>query len=393
MAKDKSESPLAKVRAFWQRTSDGLNAGQLWAQFRRETRSSLTLYSAETGRDLREEWSARKGRRRVFAAVAGAIYDRLTPVRRLLLLVALALLVIPVFDYTQDSGNATLRISPNSTPSAVILLVLLVLELADRVGLKRDLEIARDIQRMLLPEKPPALPGLDVAFATKAANTVAGDYYDAFLRPNTNGSRLLLIVADVAGKGIPAGLLMAAVQTGFHTLAADNVPLIELASRLNRSMCERSGGGRHLITAFIAELDIATRNLTWVNAGHNPPILVRSGGAQEHLVDGGLPLGAFTVSRYQNGCTELHAGDTLYIYTDGVIEALNESGAEYGEDRLAREVGALGASGAAASLKHIIESVERFAGATPQYDDITCLVLRVEAPVPSASAGQVIPVS
>src|SRR5450755_4647977 len=285
---------MSKLRAFWQRTSDGLNAEQLWTQFRRETRSGLNLYSAETGRDLREEWSARKGRRRVIAAVAGAMYDRLTPVRRLLLLLALVLLVIPQI----DSSNSGLHISFNSTASALILLVLLLLELADRVGLKRDLEIAKDIQRMLLPERPPTLPGLDIAFATQAANTVAGDYYDAFLRPNTNDSRLLLIVADVAGKGIPAGLLMAAVQTGFHTLAADPVPLVELTARLNRSMCERSGGGRHMITAFIAELDTSTGSLIWVNAGHNPPILLRSGGAIEYLEEGGLPLGAFAMSRY-----------------------------------------------------------------------------------------------
>src|ERR1017187_3448940 len=271
-----------KLRSFWQRTSDGLNAQQLWSQFRRETRSSLNLYSAETGRNLSEEWS-RKGRRRVLSAVAGAMYNRLTPVRRLLLLLAVVLLVLPSAENSPGTG---FQISFNSTPAALILLVLLVLELADRVGLKRDLEIARDIQRMLLPEKPPTLPGLDIAFATKAANsstsstrriraagvdiafatkaanTVAGDYYDAFLRPNTNDSRLLLIVADVAGKGIPAGLLMAAVQTGFHTLAVDPVPLVELAARLNRAMCERSGGGRHLITAFIAELDTSTRSLT-----------------------------------------------------------------------------------------------------------------------------------
>jgi fumarate reductase subunit D len=367
---------MLKLRSFWQRTSDGLNAEQLWTQFRRETRSSLNLYSAETGRDLREEWSARKGRRRVFAAVAGAMYDRLTPVRRLLLLLALVLLVIPAVDNSADSG---LHISFNSTLTALILLVLLVLELADRVGLKRDLEIARDIQRMLLPEKPPTLPGLDIAFGTKAANTVAGDYYDAFLRANTDDSRLLLIVADVAGKGIPAGLLMAAVQTGFHTLAADPVPLIELAARLNRSMCLRSGGGRHLITAFIAELDPSTRSLSWVNAGHNPPFLLRSGGALEHLEEGGLPLGAFPSSSYQSGRTELRSGDALYIYTDGVVEALDESGAEYGEDRLAREVAAFGTADAAASLRRIFESVDRFAGATPQYDDITCLVLRVSA--------------
>ncbi|MGO9009914.1 MAG: PP2C family protein-serine/threonine phosphatase [Bryobacteraceae bacterium] len=366
----------AKLRAFWQRTSDGLNARQLWAQFRRETRSSLNLYSAETGRNLGEEWSARKGRRRVLAAVAGAIYDRLTPVRRVLLLVALVLLVIPG---GIESGGSRLRISFNSTPSALILVVVLVLELSDRVGLKRDLEIARDIQRMLLPEKPPALPGLDIAFATQAANTVAGDYYDAFLRPNTGDSRLLLIVADVAGKGIPAGLLMAAVETGFHTLAADPVPLVELAARLNRAMCERSGGGRHLITAFIAELDNSTRTLIWVNAGHNPPLLRRSGGALERLEAGGLPLGAFPVSRYESGRSELGPGDVLCIYTDGVIEALDQSGAEYGEDRLATLVGALGTTGAAASLSRIFESVNQFASGVPQYDDITCLVLRVAA--------------
>ncbi len=375
----------AKLRAFWQRTSDGLNAAQLWEQFRRETRSGLNLYSAETGRNLREEWSARRGRRRVFAAVAGAMYNRLTPVRRLLLLIAVFILVMPAWEFSTD----TVRVSINSTPAALILLVLLVLELADRVGLKRDLEIARDIQRMLLPEKPPTLPGLDIAFATKAANTVAGDYYDAFLRPNITGSRLLLIVADVAGKGIPAGLLMAAVQTGFHTLAADPVPLTELAARLNRSMCERSGGGRHLITAFIAELDPSALSLSWVNAGHNPPILVRSGGAVEHLEEGGLPLGAFAVSRYECGRAELHPGDTLYIYTDGVVEALNESGAEYGEDRLEIEIAALGTIGAAASLSRIFESVDKFAGATPQYDDITCLVLRVALMNVAATADKV----
>lgn len=378
MAKRKSRFSVAQLRSFWQRTSDGLNAEQLWAQFRRETRSSLNLYSAETGRDLREEWSARKGRRRVFAAVAGAMYDRLTPVRRLLLLLALVLLVIPAVDYSTGSGRHFAVIF-NSTPAALILLALLVLELADRVGLKRDLEIARDIQRMLLPEKPPTLRGFDIAFATKAANTVAGDYYDAFLRPNTNDSRLLLIVADVAGKGIPAGLLMAAVQTGFHTLVADPVPLIELAARLNCAMCARSGGGRHLITAFIAELDTSTRSLTWVNAGHNPPILLRGSGALDHLEEGGLPLGAFPGSRYESGRTELRPGDALYIYTDGVIEALDESGAEYGEYRLASEVAALGTTDAEASLRRVFESVDRFAGAVPQYDDITCLVLRVGA--------------
>jgi len=379
MAKGKPRVGVARLRAFWRRTSDGLSAEQLWAQFRRETRSTLNLYSAETGRDLRQEWTGWMGRRRVVTAVAGAMFDRLTPVRRVLLLVALVLLVLPAgVDRSAGSG---LHISFNSAPAAaLILIVVLGLELADRVGLKRDLEIARDIQHMLLPENPPAIPGFDIAFGTQAANTVAGDYYDVFLRPNASDARLLLIVADVAGKGIPAGLLMAAVQTAFHTLAVDPVPLAELAARLNRAMCERSGGGRHLITAFIAELDPATRFLNWVNAGQNPPILRRNAGALEYLREGGVPLGAFPASRYESGRTELGGGDTLLIYTDGVIEAMDESGGEYGEERLAGEVGALGSAGAAASLRRIFDSVNRFAAAVPQYDDITCLVLRVASP-------------
>jgi sigma-B regulation protein RsbU (phosphoserine phosphatase) len=331
------------------------------------------LYSAETGRDLREEWSSHKGRGQVIAAVAMAIFNRLSPVRRLLALFALILLVIPNFEYSDNQ----LRISLNSTVPALIFLALLVLELADRVGLKRDLEIARDIQRMLLPEKPPDLAGLDIAFATKAANTVAGDYYDAFGRPGTTDPKLLVIVADVAGKGIPAGLLMAAIQTGFHLLAAESVCLTDLIERLNRSMCERSGGGRHMITAFIGELDIGTRMLTWVNAGHNPPVLVRGDGTLEKLTGSGLPLGAFTISRYESRSTQLEPGSALYVYTDGVIEAVDETGAEYGEQRLVRLVSGLRGLDAAGSLKTILDSVDRFAGAVAQYDDITCLVLRV----------------
>jgi serine phosphatase RsbU (regulator of sigma subunit) len=367
---------VVDIFAFWRRTTGGLNPRQLWEQFRRETRSSLDLYSAETGRNLREEWGQRKGRRRVISAVAGAMFKRLTPARRVLFALAIFILVMPSWESSTRTGT---HIVLNSTPAALILLMLLVLELADRVGLKRDLEIAKDIQRMLLPARPPTIPGFDIAFATKAANTVAGDYYDAFPRPNTSDSRLLLIVADVAGKGIPAGLLMAAIQTGFHTLAADDVPLTELAARLNRSMCERSGGGRHLITAFIAELDTSARSLTWVNAGHNPPILRRRGGAIEYLKEGGIPLGAIAGARYESGSSELHAGEVLYIYTDGVVEAMDETGAEYGDERLAKLVAGLGTSGAAASLSRIFESVEHFAGATPQYDDITCLVMGVGA--------------
>ena len=373
--------PGDKLRTFWQHVAAGLGIDELWTQFRRETRSSMAVYAAETGRDVAAEWSSHKGRMGLIGAVLRAMFARLSPARRILLLIAAVLLVLPHNVYSDAPG---LRIEfQGATLSALILFVLLALELADRVGLKRDLEIARDIQRILLPVEAPALAGIGIAFATKAANTVAGDYYDAFLCPAPGGAagenRLLLLVADVAGKGIPAGMLMASLQAGVHTLAAEALPLADLAARLNRSACERSGNGRHFTTAFLAEIDPATRAMVWVNAGHNPPLLVRAGGAVEQLPAGGIPLGVMASAAYPYGETLLGPGDTLYVYTDGVTEAVNEFGAEYGDARLEQLVRADANAGAKARLERLLQSVDQFAGAAPQSDDITCLVLHVDA--------------
>jgi len=173
--------------------------------------------------------------------------------------------------------------------------VLLALELADRVAMKRDLEIAREIQSWLMPSTPPSVEGVDMAFTTRPANTVAGDYYDAFFRPNHH---LLIAVADVAGKSIPAALLTATLQASLRTLAAIPSSLPDLVSRVNRYACEQSLDGRRFTTAFLAELEPATGCLTYVNAGHNWPVLRHATGAIERLEAGGLPLGINTAVPY-----------------------------------------------------------------------------------------------
>jgi len=316
--------------------------------------------------------------------VIRAMFNRLSPARRVLFLLAVVLALAPrTFQFQSADSHVTID-APTDIAAVALLILLLVLELADRVGLKRDLEIARDIQSMLLPENPPAIPGVDIAFRTKPANTVAGDYYDAFLRPAPTGSasasHLLVLVADVAGKGIPAGMLMANLQASVHVLASEPVPLHDLVPRLNRSFSWRSGNGRHFVTTFLGELDPVTHDFTWVNAGHNPPLLVRVDGTIERLVDGGLPLGMFAEARYQCGRDRLHAGDTLYIYTDGVTEAVDDHGAEYGDSRLERLAVTMAGLNAAESLSRLFTSVGQFTGAAPQSDDITCLILRVGAP-------------
>ncbi|MFH1573734.1 MAG: SpoIIE family protein phosphatase, partial [Acidobacteriota bacterium] len=154
---------------------------------------------------------------------------------------------------------------------ALLVLLVLGLELADRVTMKRDLEIAREIQGWLVPKTPPPVAGTDIAFVTLPANTVSGDYYDAFLRPAPPGQpateHLLLVVADVAGKSVPAALLMATFHASLRTLAINAMPLEELVSSVNRYTCAHSLGGLRFTTAFLADLDTTTGILRYINAG------------------------------------------------------------------------------------------------------------------------------
>jgi serine phosphatase RsbU (regulator of sigma subunit) len=373
--------------------TEGLQLQELWTRFKTEARASYGLYSKEI------DWASVQGeakwkrRARIGRALFWAMMDKLSPARRVFLLIALLLVVVGMMNFRMEVGQHTLTIGGGELPlglAAGSLLVLLALELADRVTMKRDLEIAREIQRWLVPDAAPQLPGLDIAFATRPANTVAGDYYDAFLRPGSDGTsvsppnpsavaetRLLLVVADVAGKSVPAALLMATFQASLRTLAGAPSSLIDLVYGMNRYACAHSLGGLRFTTAFLAELDTSTRALTYVNAGHNPPIVCNLSGRMERLEAGGLPLGIKSDARYDTGAAVLNSGDLLAIFTDGLVEAENERGEEYGEPRLVETARALPNSRAAEGLNHLMSSVDAFVGTARQHDDITCLILRV----------------
>lgn len=372
---------MGKLGKFWRQVTTGLTIQEIWTQFRRDARSGYDFYLAEATRGGAVP-AKPKSRGHTAWAVFQAMFMKLSPVRRVLFLFSIVLLVGP-FDRFQIDNVVVDFSGFTRIVAGAGLVLLLALELADRVAMKRDLEIARDIQRMLLPAEPPAIPGVDIAFVTKPANTVAGDYYDAFLRPVPDCGpgewRLFLVVADVAGKGIPAGMLMATLQASLKTLVEEPLPLSELVARLNRSTCARSAGGSRFITAFLAEMDTATRRISYVNAGHNPPVLARAGGVLEHLEAGGLPLGVLPEAGYECGSVELGPGDILYVFTDGMVEAVNEAGVEYGDARLEAEMKRRWQGSAADRLGALIDAVTAFTGPAPQYDDITCLVLSMDA--------------
>src|SRR6202030_2321466 len=183
----------------------------------------------------------------------------------------------------------------------LLMFLLLMLEIADRVVMKRALKIAREIETWLLPGAPPQIPGLAIAYSTRPANTVAGDYYDVFPRPGrTNDeNRVVLAVADVAGKSIPAAMLMATFQASLKTLSTAQVALPELVANMNRYACSNSQGGLRFTTAFLSEYDPVRRTVDYINAGHNNPILRRASGQIERLDVGGLPFGIQPEVKYQ----------------------------------------------------------------------------------------------
>jgi serine phosphatase RsbU (regulator of sigma subunit) len=371
---------------FWQRVTEGLEVQVLWTQFVAEARASYSLYTREV------DWAAlerESGARRVFrtaSALFWAMLLKLSPARRVFLLIALALGVLALTSARiEKTDGGVLTQLPGNFSFVLLalggLVFLLALELADRVTMKRDLEIAREIQRWLVPAVPPQVPGVDIAFATRPANTVGGDYYDAFLRgphpTDPAATRLFLVVADVAGKSVPAALLMATFQASLRSLALTPGSLPELVAGLNRYACAHSLGGRRFTTAFFAELDPTTRALTYIGAGHNAPILRRTSGRLERLEASSLPLGIDAQVRYECGTATLEAGDLLVIFTDGLVDAVNAKDEDYSESRLLEALRPASDASAEQTLKSLMGAVDAFVGATRQHDDITCLILRV----------------
>jgi sigma-B regulation protein RsbU (phosphoserine phosphatase) len=371
-----------RLSRFWQRVTDGLELNQLWDQFRSDARASYGLYSR--GIEVDQKDGVRRGRH--FWGVAKqffwAILEKLSPARRVMLLLALVLLLFnPEFNFFTKSGAHIIGFDFRLL-GGLLMFTVLILEVADRVVMKRDLQIAREIQSWLLPANPPAVPGMEIAFATRPANTVAGDYYDVFARPRqaadvAGGQSYLIAVADVAGKSIPAALLMATFQASLKTLSATASSFAKLVNAMNRYACSNSQNGLRFTTAFIAEYEPGTRTLTYINAGHNQPILRRTSGSIERLDAGGLPLGIKADAPYETATVTLQSGDWLVVFTDGVVEAINEPGVEYGEERLISILHSAADIPPVKMLSRIMVDLDSFVGTTPQQDDITCLVIRI----------------
>ena len=244
----------------------------------------------------------------------------------------------------------------------------------EKQRMEDELNIAREIQQGLLPEKLPSIPGFDIAALTIPSKEVGGDYYDIITRQN---GEYILAIGDVSGKGTPAALLMANVQAALRALAPHCTSVSETTGQINDLTCANTRSGSKFITFFWGILDAQTHQFRFSNAGHNPPYLLRKDGRVEALEEGGLILGVFTtIVPYAEASVTLSPGDVLVMYTDGVSEAMNQRNDQFTEEQLEVILKESTHFSAKEIIQRVQQALESHTQGTPQSDDITMLVLK-----------------
>jgi serine phosphatase RsbU (regulator of sigma subunit) len=241
--------------------------------------------------------------------------------------------------------------------------------------LERELQLAMEIQQRFQPTAPPVVPGYEFQGISFPCYEIGGDYYDFIKRDD---GRLVIALGDVSGKGTAAALLMSSLHASIHAQTGSHDTLVETISAVNRYLAENIPSNR-FVTLFYAELDPESGALSFLNAGHNPPLIVHAAGTVEQLASGGLPLGIKANADYREGRTTLQPGDVLVIYSDGVTEAASPSGEEFGPTRL-YEVVSRNVESSAAGIRDRIESaLTKFSQGTQAADDITLVIAKRQA--------------
>ncbi len=275
------------------------------------------------------------------------------------------------------------------------LVHLLVVEAGKRERINREIEVAREVQERFLPQSYPAIPGVELAGAYRPAQTVGGDYYD-FIEMKQAGSdavSLGIAIGDVSGKGISAALLMASLRASLRGLTRkSNGDLATMMHEVNELVYEASASNRYA-TFFFAELEPVSRRLTYVNAGHNAPALIRHHQNRDtepeiiRLEAGGPVIGLLASANYEQSTLMLRPGDILLAFTDGISEAMTVDGDEWSEDRLIERLVSCPDMPAAALVKCLFDAADEFAAGAPQHDDMTLLVLKMLPASPALTAA------
>lgn len=255
----------------------------------------------------------------------------------------------------------------------------LATEAAHRARISREIEIAREVQERLFPQRIPAIAGLTLAGACRPAQGVGGDYYDVI---ELDDGRLGLAIGDVSGKGVSASLLMASLRACLRTMMlVEQTDLARLMQKMNQLVYESSAVNRYA-TFFFSIYDLSSRKLRYVNAGHNPPFLLRGANGNPKLARleaGGPVIGLLPSVSYDEQSVTLEPGDLLFAYTDGISEAMTGDDEEWGEERMILAAESMQHHTANEVLSSLFNAADRFTGSTPQHDDMTVLILKLDS--------------
>jgi hypothetical protein len=385
----KQQTQSDRARAIYELYSRDISAEDLQRLFTHDTRDAYRFFTrgldAEAVKHL--PWWKRVGVR--VRQIFMAFTLKLPPARRALYLTSLIVALFGVIRLFR--GFAAVDV-PFGVPfiqvalampvwadgtfalilSLLLLNFLVLLEVADRLSLKGELEVAREIQLAMLPAGTYKAGDIEICGVTRPANTVGGDFYDVL--PLRDG-RVIITLGDVAGKGSPAALLMALLLAVLRTLVDEDLEAPELMRRLNLQICRHSPASR-FITLFFAVYSPSTGALTYVNAGHLPPLLRRRDGTYEHLEGTGVALGMFEGSTYASAATMLGAGDALVLFSDGITEAEDPAGRPLEEAGLEQVITTYSAFTAAEIGTEVLRAVERHADDSRFADDLTILILK-----------------
>ncbi len=368
---------------FFETYTRGLTADDLGRLFTRDTRDAYQFFTRGVDRDAFAHlpWYSRALAHVRLLFIAFTM--KLSPARRIVYAAALFFTASGLFCLFRraapmaDGSVATFGLGfPEGTVSLVggfaLLNLLVLLEVADRLSLKNDLEIAREIQQAMLPNGTYTTPTVEMIGMSRPANTVGGDFYDII---PLDERRIVVAVGDVAGKGSPAALLMALLLAMLRTLVDERLEPGALVARLNTQVSRHAPGTR-FITLLYGVYDAASGVLTYVNAGHMPPLLMRRDGSCERLSDGGVALGMFEGSAYTPGHVTILAEDLLAIYSDGITEAESPRGVPFEEAGLETVLRSRRRDGLAALGAGIVRLVEQYSADTRLADDLTIFLLR-----------------
>jgi sigma-B regulation protein RsbU (phosphoserine phosphatase) len=392
-------SGRSRAREFFAAYTQDLTSQEFGRVFTRETPEAYRFFTRGIDQKAFRALPWHRRAARFTQAFFMAFTMRLTPARRMIYGVALVSAAIGVLSLFRGFsvfgvpilippfffrvGVPTLAFAPGTqwlifAFAAMNLLVLL--EVFDRLSLKRDLEVAREIQLAMLPDGTWAAPGVEASGLTRPANTVGGDFYDILPQPD---GRVIVALGDVAGKASPAALLMALFLAMLRTLVDEPLSPGELVRRLNIQVSKHAPPSR-FITLFLGLVDPRTGALEYVNAGQTPPLLLRASGAVDKLSTGGIALAMFEQSTYESGHTRLDPGDALVMYSDGITEAEAPNGQMFEETGLEAAVRAVPGVAAGVLGRAVFAAVDHYRQGERLADDLTVLVLSrpIVPPVP-----------